>query len=129
MSIVSTFNADIKKFAREVAPEEAVQVQRKIALEALKRLVMKTPVKTGRARANWQVGINTDPEGWLETFDKEGGPTINSGAAQILGMPLGTCFITNNVNYIEELEHGKSKIQAPHGMLIVTVEELRRLFP
>ncbi len=128
MSIVQSFNAEIRDFARKVAPEEAVQVQRKIAIEALKRLVMKTPVRTGRARGNWQVGINTDPEGWLETFDKAGGGTINLGAAQIHGMPLGTCFLTNNVNYIEDLEHGKST-QAPHGMLTVTVEELKGLFP
>jgi len=36
-------------------------------------------------------------------------------------------WITNNVDYIEKLEHGGSQ-QAPQGMVSVTVAELRTMF-
>jgi hypothetical protein len=145
---LQAFNDEIKDFARTLAPEEARTMQRKIALEGLCRLVQKTPVDTGRARANWQVGINQDP---VDTPHPAGEPfagsapagerplsdvpplaqcgqeTFEVGAAVIAAMPLCTCYITNNVEYIEELEHGHSG-QAPRGMLALTVEELQGIF-
>jgi len=48
--------------------------------------------------------------------------------AALAGLPAyQVVWISNNVDYIEELEHGHSW-QAPHGMLAVTVAELRELF-
>lgn len=137
MSDVNSFNAEIRKFATSHAPEALATMQRKICLEGLKRLVEKTPVDTGRARANWQVGIGSAPEGVPYPADEPYTATspdgaesmaVQEGSAQIgaIKKPVA-CYITNNVEYIEELEHGHSQ-QAPNGMLAVTITELEGMF-
>jgi hypothetical protein len=120
---VRAFNESIKDFAKKHAREEVLTFIRKIAFEGLRRLVMKTPVDTGRARGNWQVSINEDTDKALDTKDKSGNSTIEKGKHKIDKMGLGVCYVTNNVEYIEELERGHSR-QAPAGMLAVTYEEL-----
>jgi hypothetical protein len=145
---LQAFNDEIKDFARKLAPDEARTLQRKIALEGLRRLVQKTPVDTGRARANWQVGLAQEPSntpypadqpyGWprppgerplsdVPPLSAAGQETFDAGAAVIEAMPLCPCFITNNVVYIEDLENGHSG-QAPRGMLALTVAELQGMF-
>ena len=126
---VSRFNAELRNFAKQVAPQELRDVKRKIGMKALYRLILKTPVDTGRARANWQVTLNVDSNMSLERTDKSGGPTLVAGEATLSNVKAhDVIYITNNVAYIEVLENGHSK-QAPAGMLAVTVEELRGLFP
>lgn len=123
-SNLAQFNRELDAFAKKV-PEQATIIQKKVVLEALRRLVMRTPVDTGRARGNWQVTIAEPAEGQLEVNDKEGDTTISKGLAALTGLPdAQVIWISNNVDYIELLEHGSSK-QAPEGMLAITVEELR----
>jgi hypothetical protein len=119
------FNRQLREFAEKLVPDDARLMQRKIVLEALTRLIQKTPVDTGRARANWQVGIDADPSGQV---DYQGQDALVAGLSVIAAMPLCTAYITNNVEYIERLEEGHSK-QAPAGMLSVTLEELGVMFP
>lgn len=125
---VREFNLALRDFVRKTCPDQVVTVQRKISLDALKRLVEKTPVRTGRARGNWQVGIDQRPETQdVLRYDQSGGPTIRKGAAVIKGMQKPcVCYLTNNVDYINDLEDGKST-QAPNGMMAVTVQELREM--
>jgi hypothetical protein len=121
------FNKEIDNFARMI-PDKAILMQKKIVLEALRRLVMKTPVDTGHARMNWQVTIGKPANGEIEGYDKEGKKTIARGLAAIKDLSAyKVVWISNNVTYIEFLEDGSSK-QAPEGMLAVTVEELRMMF-
>ena len=124
---LAQFNREIDAFARKV-PDRAVLVQKNVTMEALRRLVFKTPVKSGRARGNWQVTINDPATGQLDVLDVDGSMTIAAGLAALAGLqPYQIVWISNNVDYIERLEHGHSK-QAPEGMLAVTVEELRAMF-
>ena len=124
---LAQFNREIDAFARKI-PDRATVLQKKVALEALQRLVSKTPVDTGRARGNWQVTIGDPATGQLEVLDINGAETITQGLAAIADLPAyQVVWISNNVDYIESLEHGHSK-QAPQGMLAVTVEELRAMF-
>ena len=103
-------------------------VVRIIALEALKRVVMRTPVDTGRARANWQVEIGGGNFEVLTEVDKSGTVTITKGSQAIAqykdedGFPTITIF--NNLPYIERLETGYSN-QSPAGMVAITVAELQ----
>ena len=69
------------------------------ANEALARIMNKTPVDTGRARAGWRVAKT--------------------------GKLKFTVF--NTVHYIIYLEFGHSK-QAPRGMVAITIQELKRLY-
>ena len=106
----------------------ATVMQKKVVLEALRRLVEKTPVDTGRARGNWQVTIASPAEGQVEVTDSDGAATLVKGLASLIGLPnFQIVWISNNVDYIEKLEHGGSK-QAPEGMLAITFEELRNMF-
>ncbi|MCP4660987.1 MAG: hypothetical protein GY856_36765 [bacterium] len=100
-------------------------LQRKLALQALRGVVTRTPVDTGRARGNWQTttarpaddqvaGVGADPIA-------EGTPTITAAP------PFGVIWLSNNVPYIEVLEDGSSA-QAPNGMLNLTLGELRTQF-
>lgn len=127
MNELEAFNREIDAFAKKVAIN-VTALQKKIVLEALRRLVMKTPVDTGRARGNWQVTIAAPAEGQLQETDTIGTATILQGLEAIASLPAyEVVWISNNVDYIELLEHGHSK-QAPAGMLAVTVEELRTMF-
>jgi len=122
------FNKEIDDFAQRLVPEEVVKLQKKLVLEALQRIVKKTPVDTGRARGNWQTTIGESAEAALIAIDKNGGATIAKGLAAIAELPpYSIVWISNNVNYIEFLEAGSSK-QAPSGMVSLTVEELRSMF-
>jgi len=121
------FNKEIRDFATSI-PDRLTTLQKKIVLEALRRLVQKTPVDTGRARGNWQVTIGRPASGQLDPTDADGAATIAKGRAAMAGLKDDhVVWISNNVDYIEDLEHGHSR-QAPHGMLAVTVQELRGMF-
>ena len=108
--------------------DEFRTVIRATALEALNRIVLKTPVDTGRARGNWNVLIGTgDEEDADDSEDKSGAAAISRGGDVIGGYARETGFpvisIYNNLPYIERLEDGYSD-QTPEGMVAVTAAEL-----
>ena len=124
---LAQFNREITQFAKSI-PGKVTVMQKKVVLEALRRLVQKTPVDTGRARGNWQTTIGSPAEGQLDKKDLEGDSTIVAGLVALAGLPpFQVVWISNNIDYIEELEHGHSG-QAPEGMLAITIEELRNMF-
>ena len=125
---LAQFNKSVSAFEKTIPPQKVVLMQKKMVLEGLKRLVEKTPVKTGRAKGNWQTAIGTAKEGQLDTTDKGGDATINAGLAALTGLePFSVVWISNNLDYIEVLEEGSS-IQAPEGMMALTVAELLTMF-
>ena len=98
---------------------------RKIALDVFSRVIMRSPVDTGRFRGNWQVEIGAVPFGALDLHDKVGRATINKVTAATLNLKAGqTIFLVNNLPYARRLEYGWSQ-QAPAGMVRVTVEEFK----
>jgi len=123
-----SFNIAMNGLALTFPKEKATLVVKKIALEVLSRLVLKTPVDTGRARGNWQVTVNSPATTWEDTKDKGGGATIGKGTSVIMAEDdLPHFWITNNVPYITRLEEGHSD-QAPTGMAENTVNELKVIF-
>ena len=120
-----SFSADLSRFEDKVKNRLLV-VPRKVALEVLRRVVMRTPVDTGRAKGNWQVSVGSPTLGETERKDKtpkgvadiaESIPTIESWDAANVAI-----FIMNNVPYIQRLEDGYSD-QASSGMVKLTVAE------
>lgn len=98
-------------------------VVRKVSLDLLRSVVKKTPVDTGRARGNWQLGINVIPRG--ETFGASGaaGAPLALASEKSGDIKAGdSVFIVNSVPYIFMLEKGSSK-QAPMGMVEATLLE------
>lgn len=119
---MSNFAVDISKFAEKVKDRQDL-VMRKIVLELYNKIVQKTPVDTGRAQNNWNVGISTiDPTVTQEAVSNK--QAVIQKAQKIISKIKGgdTIWITNNLNYITGLEDGSSD-QAPAGMVAVTVRE------
>ena len=137
------FTLDIERFIAK-AGDKIDLVIRKIALDVFKRVIVKSPVDTGRFKSNWQVAIGSIPDGVLEltadiTHDAQGkehdrGPgghrssaagnaAMSRVTAEALKLKAGDVItLVNNLPYARRLEYGWSK-QAPQGMVRITVEE------
>lgn len=111
----------------ERAKKRMDQTARTLSIEMFERLVKRSPVRSGRFRANWQIGIDNVPVGLMTVNDPSGQLTINAGTAKIMGLKAGQkLHIVNNLPYARRLEYGYSQ-QAPAGMLRITVREFRSL--
>ena len=116
------FSADIQKFI-DKAKGNADLVVRKVALDLFRKVIVKSPVDTGRFKGNWQVAIGSIPAGTLSINDKSGTATIAKVTAEALNMKAGdVIYLVNNLPYARALEYGHSK-QAPAGMVRITIEE------
>ena len=120
------FVDDVKKWEKKTA-DKLDLATRQIALQIFARIVLKSPVDSGRFRGNWQVAIGSAPDGTLELDDKTGTATITKGTATSLGMNAGdTIYFANNLPYAQRLEGGYSQ-QAPAGMVALTVQEFQSI--
>lgn len=129
--MAGSFAVDISRFVAK-AKGNTTLVVRKISLDVFKRVIMRTPVDTGRARGNWQTAVGSFATGETERTDKGGGSTVQAAAAVIQGYEPGpdALTITNNVPYIIPLEYGRDdgkpgSKQAPQGMVRVTLAEFQ----
>jgi hypothetical protein len=135
--MAGSFSADVSKWVNG-SRQKADKVSRMIALEVFKRVIMRTPVDTGRARSNWQCSIGSPIAGVVSTTDKGGGATVQNAATVLQQFGIGkVAYLMNNLPYISHLEYGLypnpssgSKtvggfsIQAPQGMVRVSLMEV-----
>ena len=112
---MSTFTLDLSKFGAK-AIGNAEKVVRKIALDMHSRIVERSPVDTGRFRANNSVSIGGNPG---TTTTDTGIPNPNVDGFQI-GQVV---FLYNNLEYAMKLEMGHSK-QAPSGVYRLSFNEV-----
>jgi len=106
---------------------------RAAALAADRVVVFATPVRFGRARANWIVSLGSPSQapGNRAPGSNPAQVAISQGEQTIAQWEpaKGSIFISNGVPYIQELEHGSSA-QAPNGMTAQAIQaaqaELRR---
>jgi hypothetical protein len=123
------FDLQLKK-SLDLADEEIEAVIQVIGMTALKGVVLKTPVDTGRARGNWIVTKGQPSNQTFKKVDKAGGPTIQKGNDQIQSydhQKHNQIIIQNNLPYANRLENGWSK-QAPQGMVALTLNEVMQQF-
>lgn len=110
-----SFDKDISKFVNKTN-KNMTNVFRRSALIVFSSVIKRTPVKTGLARSNWQIGINIQPTG-IQSI----GPAIGTSFDRIDMANAGDkLYMVNNLPYIQALEHGHSK-QAPAGMVKVSI--------
>lgn len=77
-------------------------VVRKTALELLRSMVLKTPVDTGRLRANWQVGLNVTDATTTDSDDP-----VSRAEARLGSFEAGmTIYLTNALPYAAAVEYG-----------------------
>lgn len=129
----STFAVDVSKWVRK-AKGNTSAVIRKIAFDLGARIIMRTPVDSGRARANWMFAVGKPNTGTTDKLDTKTpvndagiGDSVSKnlllqGLAGFDPMKQKSIFITNSLPYIKRLEFGWSK-QAPAGMVRLTVAE------
>lgn len=128
--MAGSFSISLEKFAIKTE-KQAVVVCQKIAMEAFKRVIEKSPVDTGRFRANWGCSIGSPYVGTTESFDKSGGATIGKAVAVTAGWNgKGSILLVNNMSYGPVLEFGRANgqpgsKQAPNGMVRITVAEMQ----
>ena len=112
-----SFLGDIKRFNKK-AEEAAEKIFRGTSLSLFSKVIMRTPVDTGRLRGNWSAGINNPGDGNYQSVV----------ARARLGDSL---FLTNNLPYAGVIEMGrvnnKGSYQAPKGMVRVTISEFKQV--
>lgn len=115
-----------------------------ICTDVANGVVLKTPVDTGRARANWLPSLDAPDRGTTSRQDKTGTSAL-SEARGIAKLAAGRVFyLTNNLPYIRHLEYGLYGIppgsangpktvggyskQAPAGMVRITINQVVRAY-
>lgn len=124
---IVNFKANIKEFSKKIGVKIGVATE-KISFDVHGKIIKRTPVDTGRARASFDVAIGSPPTEPppppAEGHKKGDPPAFSSPEFDPDGDIDGTkpVFIVSNVPYIENLENGSSK-QSPAGMVRVSVAE------
>ena len=93
-----SFDIDLSEFESGVKIE-INDLASNIAEEMFRKIVDRTPVKSGYAKSRWQVEVDKDSDGFVNAE------------------------ITNDAPYIIFLEMGSSD-QAPNGMVAITLAEM-----
>jgi len=116
----------------KVLKPELISLQKQLVIELLRRVILKTPVDTGRARGNWQIGVGSIPKSkedkQAQGDQAEAGEIVASALIKLKALGFGQIvWVSNNLDYILFLEDGGST-QAPEGMLKVSLLELEEIF-
>lgn len=121
------FNKELNKAADFIQGDMA-KWYRKVIFEVFKRIVLRTPVDTGRARGNWQLEAGRSASGTVEIEGNEGEMADHAmrNAETILATipAFSLVHITNNVEYVYYLEYDKRSSQHPEGMVEITLTEM-----
>lgn len=121
------FELALSQFAKE-AGERADQAVRSVVLEIHSRVTVRSPVDTGRFRANWRYGVGAAPTDTVETTGTSESPSP-AAAAPAMGPGEGigrVHYLANNLPYAWALERGHSR-QAPIGMVGLTAMEFAQI--
>jgi len=108
------FNRLMQKLGPHIA-DEFNDVATGLVLRLWREITARTPVDTGRARANWQLGSEAGSKTIDSGFSKHQVPVPAASSVAEMSMS-DRKWIFNNLPYIERLEAGSSN-QAPTGMV------------
>lgn len=119
--------ANLMKERAASLPVRVNEIKQEIATIGLVQLVQNTPVDTGEAVSNWQVGMDQMPVGTRPPFvpgidrstEEQNKLAVLAEAKAPLASskPGQTIHLTNNTEYIRELNEGSSP-QAPPGAMV-----------
>ena len=105
-----------------------LEARKELLFECFYRIVLRSPVDTGKFRANWNVGLERNDTNTLAPPDPSGQSAITEALATLARITSNNTrvFFTNALPYANRLEHGWSQ-QAPAGMVGVTLAEFPEL--
>lgn len=122
------FELDLKKFT-DVMPEAAETIKKKIAMDLLRRVVLKSPVDSGRFKGNWFARVGSPVTEPTDDVDPSGNATIMRGVVAIeKSQPGNDIWLSNNVPYAGVIEDGHSG-QAPAGVVAISLAEIQATAP
>ncbi len=124
----------------EILEREISVKMQQIAIDLDGRIVNRTPVKTGRLRSNWVIGLGSPNRGVIQDYSDETGLLSESEAAQLglrvaeehavainRALPLEDIYISNNLPYALPIEEGGPTTTA-RAMVATSILETRREF-
>lgn len=113
----------IRDFAKVV--ERRIDfVHRNLSIHLFTAIVYDTPVDTGLARGSWWTTKNMPSMGGPQREDKDGSAVIREIQEVCMSANVGdVLWMTNNVEYIVELEYGWSG-KSPEGMVRINVARI-----
>ena len=144
--------ASLSRFVRQLFTAQKIiesdlrNLQGKVALFFLKKVIPRTPIDTGRLRTNWRLGINRKPTAFVKSVDKSAKPgkheasprqvtaLVVARARNVLrSLPIkSVVHIVNNAPYLDKrnidggtLGPNKSR---PGGFIERTVEQTEAKF-
>jgi hypothetical protein len=124
--VAELFALDLSKF-RDKVKDNTGTVVRKVVYSMAQKIVMRSPVDTGRFRGNWFASLNMPNIMTTPATDRGGSDTLRKANSVISAYEAEKeqdIWITNSLPYAIRLENGWSG-QAPHGMVKVTVVEFQ----
>lgn len=128
---MSAFADDLKRLGQSLPKDLVSEELAATASHALRRVIERSPVATGRFRGNWVVSTRPTVRATRAT-DASGGATIAAGEARIAELvaadPFRKIYVTNGLPYSLRIEYGSST-QAPQGVVAITAAELALLKP
>lgn len=120
-----SFSVDLTRWV-EKAKGNVDKVLRETVVLASQQIVQRSPVDTGRFRANWQFSVGAPDMTTSERVDPSGSLTIARILGQVAGIKAGpTVYLTNSLPYAYRLEYEGWSDQAPNGMVRVTLAGLQ----
>jgi hypothetical protein len=115
--VSASWSQDLAALAEKTGAKLDLVIQ-KATLDLFGAVVKKSPVDTGRFRANWNVSRGA-PDASTTASTNQGRATIE--VTKALSYPVGgVVWLTNGLPYARRLEHGWSG-QAPAGMVRLSV--------
>ena len=126
-AMMNTFNKELTALMDKHVLKANV-IKRKIAFDILREIVRRSPVDTGRYRANWILSLRSPTQEDATQEEFAFGKTfltknaVGDGLNVIAkALPGDDIWFNNNVPYAERLEEGHSK-QAPAGIVGPVIE-------
>jgi hypothetical protein len=119
-----SFTVDLSRIVKK-AGNNVENTVRKVCIETFAKVILKSPVDTGRFRANWNYSVANYDTNTNESTDTGGGSTVAKVTAGVAGTRIDgrPLYLVNNLPYSIRLENGYSK-QAPAGMVKLSLLEI-----
>lgn len=123
-----SFSKDIRSFTSKAVQAHG-KITRAATLELFSGVVKSTPVDKGRARGGWTTSVGAP----ADSPDREDKIAVGQDGGEAMAevyqkTPPGAgqvAFLSNSLPYIEELERGHSKKQAPAGMVRINMDRVK----
>jgi hypothetical protein len=118
---MSRWSVDFGALANKTKADLSLVV-RKVMFDAFSSVVRRSPVRSGRFRANWNV---TYGQPSFTVTDSTQQARAIAETQKALTLPVGgVVWMANGLPYANRLEHGYSK-QAPAGMVRLAIAEVQ----